>query len=93
VLLGSANRDAEHFPDGERLDLDRTNSRNHLAFGFGAHYCLGAPLARLELRVFLEILTRRVPTLELVPTTYQFSPNTSHRGPIALPVRLASVAP
>jgi cytochrome P450 len=88
VLLGSANRDAGQFADGERLDLDRTNSRNHLAFGFGAHYCLGAPLARLELRVFLAILTKRLPTLELVPTTYAFSPNTSHRGPIELPVRL-----
>ena len=93
VLLGSANHDADHFADGDRLDLDRANSRNHLAFGFGAHYCLGAPLARLELRIFLEILTRRMPSLELMPTTYRFSPNTSHRGPIALPVRLAAVAP
>jgi cytochrome P450 len=89
VLLGSANRDETQFPDGDRLDLDRRNARNHLAFGFGAHYCLGAPLARLELRIFLEILTSRLPDLELVPTTYAFSPNTSHRGPLQLPVRLA----
>ncbi|WP_162941629.1 cytochrome P450 [Desertimonas flava] len=88
VLLGSANHDEGHFPDGDVLDLDRANARNHLSFGFGAHYCLGAPLARLELRVFLEILTQRLPDLELVPTTYHFSPNTSHRGPMELPVRL-----
>ena len=88
VLLGSANHDETVFPDGCRLDLDRTNARNHLAFGFGAHYCLGAPLARLELRIVLEILTSRLPDLELVPATYDFSPNTSHRGPVQLPVRL-----
>ena len=89
VLLGSANHDEERFADGDRLVLDRPNAREHVAFGFGAHYCLGAPLARLELRVFLEVLTRRLPTLELVPATYSYSPNTSHRGPTTLPVRLA----
>ena len=87
ALLGSANRDESVFADGDRLDLDRTNSRNHLAFGFGSHYCLGAPLARLELKVFLEVLTERLPGLRIVPTTYHFLPNTSHRGPLALPVR------
>src|SRR4051794_21221436 len=89
VLLGSANRDEERFADSDRLVLDRPNAREHVAFGFGAHYCLGAPLARLELRVFLEVLTQRLPTLELVPTTYSYSPNTSHRGPTSLPVRFA----
>jgi cytochrome P450 len=86
ALLGSANRDEAVFPDGERLDLDRANSRNHLSFGFGSHYCLGAPLARLELKIFLEVLTRRLPDLELVATDYSYSPNTSHRGPLSLPV-------
>jgi hypothetical protein len=89
TLLGSANRDERRFSDAERLDLDRPNARDHVAFGFGAHYCIGAPLARLELRVFLEVLTNRLPDLELVPATYAFSPNTSHRGPTTLPVRLA----
>jgi cytochrome P450 len=87
TLLGSANRDEEIFPDGDRLDLDRANSRNHLSFGFGSHYCLGAPLARLELKIFLEVLTQRLPDLQLVPAEYHYSPNTSHRGPISLPVR------
>jgi cytochrome P450 len=58
-----------------------------MSFGFGSHYCLGAPLARLELKVFLEVLTRRLPGLELVATDYTYSPNTSHRGPLSLPVR------
>ncbi|MGD9997463.1 MAG: cytochrome P450, partial [Ilumatobacteraceae bacterium] len=87
TLLGSANRDETVFDDPDRFDIDRPNSRNHLSFGFGNHFCLGAPLARLELRVFLEILTQRLPNLELVPTTYAYSPNTSHRGPLSLPVR------
>lgn len=89
TLLGSANRDESVFPDGDRLDLDRDNSRQHLAFGFGSHHCLGAPLARLELRVFLEVLTRRLPGLRIVPTTYEFLPNTSHRGPMSVPVTYA----
>ena len=87
ALLGSANRDEAQFADGDRLDIDRPNARNHLSFGFGAHHCLGAPLARLELRIFLEVLTQRFPTLELVPAEYSYSPNTSHRGPLSLPVR------
>lgn len=89
TLLGSANHDEQMFPDGDRLDFDRPNARNHLAFGFGSHYCLGAPLARLELRVFLEILTSRLPGLRIVPTTYEYLRNTSHRGPLALPVSYA----
>ena len=87
TLLGSANRDEAVFADGEHLDLERPNARNHVAFGFGSHYCLGAPLARLELKVFLEVLTARLPGLRLVPTEYRYLPNTSHRGPLALPVR------
>lgn len=91
TLLGSANRDEAVFPDGDRLDFGRENSRNHLAFGFGSHHCLGAPLARLELRVFLEVLTRRLPGLRIVDTTYEFLPNTSHRGPLAVPVTYTAV--
>ena len=87
TLLGSANRDESIFPDGDQFDIDRANSRNHLSFGFGSHYCLGAPLARLELKIFLEVLTRRLDGLELVPADYTYSPNTSHRGPLSLPVR------
>lgn len=90
AVLGAANRDPSEFDDPDLVDLDRANARNHVSFGFGAHYCLGAPLARLELGIFLDLLTSRLPELELVPMTYDYSPNTSHRGPTALDVRLAA---
>lgn len=62
----SANRDEEHFPDPDRYDITRENARQHLAFGSGNHFCLGAGLARMQLRVlFKEILTR-LPDIHLV---------------------------
>ena len=93
AVLGAGNRDPAQFEHPDVVDLDRANARNHLSFGFGAHYCLGAPLARLELGVFLELLTSRLPALELVPMEYAYSPNTSHRGPTALAVRLGGISP
>ncbi len=63
-LLGSANRDDEQFQNEDRLEIDRDN-RSHLAFGRGAHYCLGAPLARLEAEIALNTLLRRLPGLHL----------------------------
>lgn len=82
IGIGSANRDEQHFADGERFDIHRHNARDHLAFGFGRHHCLGADLARIEMRVILTALARRLPELTLDPDQqYQYSPNTSHRGP------------
>ncbi|MEU7837910.1 MULTISPECIES: cytochrome P450 [unclassified Nonomuraea] len=63
-LFTSANRDEKVFPDAGTLDLERADNP-HLAFGAGMHYCLGAQLARVELRVLLEELVRRLPTLAL----------------------------
>jgi cytochrome P450 family 142 subfamily A polypeptide 1 len=63
-MYGSANRDPAHFDDPERLDLTRYPNR-HLAFGFGTHFCLGASLARMEIRLFLEELAQRVKSLRL----------------------------
>jgi cytochrome P450 len=60
----AANRDPEVFPDPDRFDITR-GSRNHLAFGFGVHQCLGQHLARAELEIVFETLLRRVPTLRL----------------------------
>ena len=85
LLLGSANRDPAMFKDPERFDVRRANAREHLAFGHGAHFCLGAPLARLEARVVLEEFVARFPSLRLVPgQTLRFQPNISFRGPLSL---------
>lgn len=85
VLLGSANRDASQFDEADSFDIDRPDARQHLSFGFGNHYCIGAPLARLELRIFLEELTQRIPSMRLVDgQAYEYSANTSHRGPTSL---------
>lgn len=62
VATDLANRDPEHYPDPDRLDLTR-NPRDHVAFGFGIHQCLGQPLARMELQVVYATLFRRIPTL------------------------------
>ena len=85
LLLGSANRDPEIFPEPDRFDIRRANAKDHLAFGHGAHLCLGAPLARLEVRLVLEELSTRLPSLRLVPgQTLHYLPNVSFRGPRSL---------
>jgi cholest-4-en-3-one 26-monooxygenase len=68
LMYPSANRDPEHFVDPERFDVTR-HPNQHLAFGFGTHFCLGAALARLEIRVFFEEFVRRVRSLRVKPGT------------------------
>ena len=71
LLMASANRDPAQFADPERLDITR-NPNPHLAFGHGIHFCLGAPLARLEVEIGLTEMARRFPKLELgSPVKYQ----------------------
>ena len=61
--FGPANRDPETFEDPDRLDIERSNSRQHLAFGSGPHWCLGGDLASVEIEIALGTLVRRMPTL------------------------------
>ncbi|HEX6417635.1 MAG TPA: cytochrome P450 [Acidimicrobiales bacterium] len=68
LMYSSANRDPAHFRDPECYDVTR-NPNNHLAFGFGTHFCLGAALARMEIRLFFAELVRRVRSMRLVPGT------------------------
>ncbi|MGH9039283.1 MAG: cytochrome P450 [Acidimicrobiia bacterium] len=85
ILLGSANRDEDVFERAEELDLARANAREHLSFGFGIHFCLGATLARMEVRAALDVLAERFPGLRLSQgQDLEFHPNLSFRGPTRL---------
>jgi hypothetical protein len=88
LTLGSANRDEARFPDAARLRIDR-DAGGHVAFGHGIHFCLGAPLARIEGEVALSALLRRFPRLELAvaPAELVYRRSTLVRGLRALPVR------
>ena len=87
AVIASANRDEQVFPDPDRLDLTR-ESNKHLAFGLGAHYCVGAPLARLEGQIALQTLAARLPNLRLAapPQKLRWRAGLTVRGLEALPV-------
>jgi cytochrome P450 len=88
VIITAANRDPARFPSPDALDLARPDNR-HLAFGHGIHYCLGAPLARLEGEIAFGTLLRRMPELRLgvAPEALAWRPNFGLRGLVTLPVR------
>jgi len=92
VLFGAANRDSRRFPNGDDFQL-RRNPKDHVAFGFGIHYCLGAALARLEARVALEELFARFPTLQRDQEPVTYLKSGILRGPTALPVAVERIAP
>ena len=86
VLVGSANRDADAFADPDRLDVGRGEAA-HLSFGRGIHHCLGAPLARLEGRIVLEMLLERFPRIALGGGRPRFRKSIVLRGLGSLPLR------
>jgi cytochrome P450/ferredoxin-NADP reductase len=81
IVMSSANHDERHFEDPDLVDIRRDNSSEHLTFGYGAHQCMGKNLARMELQIFLEELTKRLPHLRLSDQKFTYVPNTSFRGP------------
>ncbi len=88
VMFGSANRDERFFPEPDRFDPDRDNLREHVALGHGAHFCIGAPLARLEAVVALEEIAQRVERLELPEQTLAYEPSFILRGLADLRLRV-----
>lgn len=93
VLINSANHDPAAFPDPDRVDVARyadpkNPAKKHLGFSLGIHYCLGAPLALLEMEILLEVLLRKVGTFELLAENPPFKPNVVIRGLESLRVRV-----
>jgi len=86
-FIGAADRDPAQFPEPDRLDLSRADNR-HIAFGWGIHFCLGAPLARVEGQIAIDTLVRRLPRLALVSEDVEYRQSLTLRGLKALPVKL-----
>jgi cytochrome P450 len=87
LMLGAANRDPAAFPDPDALDVTR-NAARHVAFGLGIHFCVGAPLTRLEAPIALAALLRRFPRLRLDGGPLVWNPNPTLRGLQSLPVAI-----
>src|SRR5262249_13039951 len=89
AILASANRDETVFEHPDKLDITRENNK-HLGFGQGVHYCIGAPLARLEGQIAFSTLVKRLPHLKLgqAPSALRWRPGLTVRGLEALPVAL-----
>jgi hypothetical protein len=85
LIIGAANRDPAQFPEPDRFDVTRTDNK-HIAFGAGAHFCVGAPLARLEAQVVFRTLRQRFPKLRFGDPNPRYRNNFNLRGLTALPV-------
>ena len=88
AVMAAGNRDPDRFPDPDRLDFDRPDNR-HLAFGWAAHFCFGAPLARLEAAISFESMLRRFPDLRLTGAPLVWRENLGLRGLTSLPLFFA----
>jgi hypothetical protein len=89
VLVGAANRDPAQFPDPDRLDVTRANAAAHQSFASGIHYCVGAPLARLEAQTAIGALLREAPNLRLATDRPEWRKTFVLRGLVSLPVALS----
>jgi cytochrome P450 len=85
-FIAAADRDPAQFPEPDRLDLSRSDNR-HIAFGWGIHFCLGAPLARIEGQIAIDALVRRLPGLELATHEPEYRQSLTLRGLKTLPVK------
>jgi cytochrome P450 len=92
LLIAATGRDPEVFADPDRFDIGR-NAAGHLAFAAGPHFCLGAPLARLEATIAVQAFAARVTGPELEPAGLVYKPNLNLRGPGSLAVGFTSVVP
>lgn len=88
ALIAAANRDPAVFADPDRFDIHRTDSRKHLGFGYGPHFCIGFQLARLEGAVVFETLARKYPSLALAGDAYSWTGNAMLRTLVSLPVAI-----
>ena len=79
AVMGAGNRDPERFPDPDRLDLARSDNR-HLAFGWAAHFCFGAPLARMEGQIAFAALLSRIEKPSLIDDKWDWRENAGLRG-------------
>jgi cytochrome P450 len=84
-FIGAADRDPAQFPDPDVLDIARADNR-HIAFGWGIHFCLGAPLARVEGQIAINALLQRLPKLALATDRPEYRQSLTLRGLKALPV-------
>jgi len=92
LLIAATGRDPEVFAEPDRFDI-RRGAVGHLAFAAGPHFCLGAPLARLEATIAVQAFATRLADPELDPAGLAYKPNLNLRGPASLTVAFASVKP
>ncbi|MFM0736302.1 cytochrome P450/oxidoreductase [Paraburkholderia xenovorans] len=81
IVTSSANHDERQFADADLFDIRRENASDQLTFGYGSHQCMGKNLARMEMQIFLDEFTRRLPHMRLADQRFSYVPNTSFRGP------------
>jgi cytochrome P450 len=88
ILVGAANRDETVFTHADRFDIKRQSQKNHVGFGYGIHYCVGAPLARLEAQIVFKAMLERWQKIELTGVMLGYVPTPRVRALMSLPLRI-----